>query len=170
MKYRAAVLALSLTLIPGVAQAQKRPLATDDTYNIKDVRDPQRSPDGKWVAYVVSRAIKDTDKNDSDVWMVSWDGTQNIQVTSSAEGESSPRWSPDNKYLAFVSSRQGAKGGQVWLLNRAGGEAVKLTDVKGGIADYAWSPDGKRLVLVVNVPDPRDPEDDDKTTGEQKKT
>ena len=134
----AASVLVSVLLIPGVAAAQKRPLAVDDVYNVKDVRDPQRSPDGKWVAYVVSRAIKDGDKNDTDVWMASWDGTQEIQVTSSPDGESQPRWSPDNKYLSFVSSRQGAKGGQLWLMNRAGGEAVKVSDVKGGISSYAW--------------------------------
>jgi dipeptidyl aminopeptidase/acylaminoacyl peptidase len=153
------------------AFAQKRGLRADDVYNIRDVRDPQRSPDGKWVAFVVSRAIKDTDKNDSDVWMASWDGTQELQLTSTPDDESAPRWSPDNKYLAFLSSRQGAKAKQVWLLNRAGGEAVKVTDVKGGVSDYAWSPDGKRLVLVVNEKDPRDPPDeDDKNTGDKKKT
>ena len=169
MKYKAAILALGLTLVPGLAQAQKRPLAPSDVYNVKDVRDPQRSPDGKWVAYVVSRAIKDTDKNDTDIWMASWDGTQEIQVTSSPDGESQPRWSPDNKYLSFVSSRQGAKDGQLWLLNRAGGEAVKVSDVKGGVSEYAWAPDGKRLVFVVDEPDPRDPKDDDKD-GDKKKT
>ena len=166
----AASVLVSVLLIPGVAAAQKRPLAVDDVYNVKDVRDPQRSPDGKWVAYVVSRAIKDGDKNDTDVWMASWDGTQEIQVTSSPDGESQPRWSPDNKYLSFVSSRQGAKGGQLWLMNRAGGEAVKVSDVKGGISSYAWSPDAKRLVFVVEDPDPRDPKDDDKETADKKKT
>ena len=145
-------------LAPSLVLAQKRPLNVDDIYNLRDVRDPQRSPDGKWVAFVVARAIKDTDKNDSDVWMASWDGTQEIQLTSSPDSESTPRWSPDNKYLAFLSSRQGAKGGQVWLMNRAGGEAVKQTDVKGGVSDFAWSPDSKRLILVVNEPDPRDPQ------------
>src|SRR5918911_5064436 len=94
-----------LFLLPALASAQKRGLNADDVYNIKDVRDPQRSPDGKWVAYVVSRAIKDTDKNDTDIWMASWDGTQEIQLTSSSDSESTPRWSPDNKFLAFVSSR-----------------------------------------------------------------
>jgi dipeptidyl aminopeptidase/acylaminoacyl peptidase len=171
MKYSVLIAAMALALCsPAHSFAQKRVLAVDDVYNLKEVRDPQRSPDGKWVAYVVSRAIKETDKNDTDVWMASWDGSQEIQLTSSPDGESRPRWSPDNKYLSFVSSRQGAKHGQLWLMNRAGGEAMKVTDLKGGISEYEWAPDGKRLVLVVNEPDPRDPKDDDKAEGEKKKT
>jgi dipeptidyl aminopeptidase/acylaminoacyl peptidase len=147
----------------------KRPLIVDDLFNLREVRDPQRSPDGKWVAYTVARAIKDTDKNDTDVWMVSWDGHQQIQVTSTPEGESSPRWSPDGKYLAFLSSRQGAKVAQIWLLNRAGGEASKLTDIKGAISEYAWSPDSRRFVLVVEDPDPNEADKDkDKKDAEPK--
>ncbi len=163
-----ATLLLSLAIPPLASAQQKRGLTPDDVYNIKDVRDPQRSPDGKWVAYVVSRAVKDTDKNDSDVWMVSWDGAQNIQVTSSSDSESQPRWSPDNKYLSFVSSRQGAKGGQLWLMNRLGGEAIKVSDVKGGIDEYAWSPDSRKIVFVVTVPDPNDPQDDEKSSDTDK--
>lgn len=161
------IIAIALCLAASPFAQGKRPLHVDDLFDLKDVRDPQRSPDGKWVAYTVARAIKDTDKNDTDVWMVSWDGQQQIQVTASAEGESSPRWSPDNKFLAFLSSRQGAKVAQVWVLNRAGGEAVKLTDVKGGVSDYAWAPDSQRLVLVVEDPDPSaaaDKETDKKDT------
>ncbi|MGE5815461.1 MAG: S9 family peptidase [Acidobacteriota bacterium] len=147
------LLAALLVTAPVGAQA-KRSLNSDDIFNMRDVRDPQRSPDGKWVAYVVSRAIKDTDKNDTDIWMVSWDGQQQIQVTSSAEGESSPRWSPDNKYLAFLSSRQNAKKSQIWLMNRAGGEASKISDVKYGVSQLAWSPDSQKMVIVVNEDDP----------------
>ncbi len=163
---------LSVAVALPLSAQGKRPLNSDDLYNLKEVRDPQRSPDGKWVAYTVTRAIKDTDKNDTDVWMVSWDGQQQIQVTSTPESESSPRWSPDGNYLAFLSSRQGSKGAQIWLLNRAGAEAVKLTDIKGGVSEYAWSPDSKRFALVVNEPDPSDAdnESDKKDAEKDKKT
>jgi dipeptidyl aminopeptidase/acylaminoacyl peptidase len=167
MKYLRVFLILVVASATSAIQAQsKRPIAVDDLFNIRDVRDPQRSPDGKWVAYTVTTAVKDSDKNNTDIWMVSWDGAQQIQVTSTPEGESSPRWSPDNQYLSFVSSRQGAKGGQLWLLNRAGGEAVKISDIKGGVSDHAWSPDSRRLVLVVQDPDPSDKDVDDK--GDEK--
>jgi dipeptidyl aminopeptidase/acylaminoacyl peptidase len=148
------VLVVLTFLAAPVTGQGKRPLNVDDMFNVRDVRDPQRSPDGQWVAYTVTRSIQATDKNDTDVWMVKWDGSEQLQLTSTPESESRPRWSPDGKYLSFVSSRQEAKKAQIWLLNRAGGEATKLTEVKGGVSDYAWAPDSKRLVLVVSDPDP----------------
>ncbi|MFL5581656.1 MAG: prolyl oligopeptidase family serine peptidase [Gemmatimonadaceae bacterium] len=152
---RAPILA-ALLLAPLALPAQTRGLRAEDVYRLQDVRDPQRSPDGRWVAYAVSSADSAKDKNDSDVWMVSWDGRDRIRVTSSPEGEGTPRWSPDGRYLAFLSGRQASEGGegaQVWLLDRRGGEAQRLTSVKGGVSSYAWSPDGSRLVLVVDEED-----------------
>ncbi|MBI3789704.1 MAG: S9 family peptidase [Gemmatimonadetes bacterium] len=138
----------------GHAQAPRRPLQPSDVYRLKGVSDPQVSPDGEWVAYVVSTVDSASNKSDTDVWMVSWDGTRRIRMTATNENESRPRWSPDGKQLAFTSARQGAKGAQVWLLDRAGGEAVKLTSIKGGIGEYAWSPDGKKFVFGLLDPDP----------------
>src|SRR5436305_10877283 len=112
----AATLVLSV-VSTSVAQtpSTKRVLRVGDMYRLKTVSDPQISADGKWVAYVVSATDSAKDKSDSDIWMTTWDGTQTIQVTSSPDGESSPRWSPDGRYLSFLSSRQGGKGSQPWL-------------------------------------------------------
>ena len=97
-----AITALSL---PAAAQPAKRPLTLDDLARVRTVRDSERSPDGKWVAYVVSTIDAEKDKRDSDVWMVSWDGAEQVRLTSSPESESMPRWSPDGRYLAFIASR-----------------------------------------------------------------
>jgi dipeptidyl aminopeptidase/acylaminoacyl peptidase len=172
---RLLTLALSLSVGLGlaVAQAKLRPIHLDDLAKIRSVGDPQVSPEGKWVVFTVGTVDAEKDRRDTDLWMASWDGSQQIQLTSTAEsGESQPRWSPDGRYLAFLASRgdeeEKKKGSQVWLLNRAGGEAQKLTDIKGGVADYAWSPDSKRLVLTVNDPDPNaEPE---KKEGWKRKT
>ena len=87
--------------------------------------------------------------------MVSYDGKRDLRLTSSPEAEGTPRWSPDGKYLAFLSARPGkAKGNQVWLLPREGGEAEQLSDVKGRLQGYEWSPDSKRLALTIGDPDP----------------
>ncbi len=153
----AAVFLLAVAI--SAAQPQKRPITLDDLARMRNVSDPQVSPEGKWVAYTVGTVDSEKDRRDNDLWMVSWDGTQQLRLTATVDSsESRPRWSPDGRYLSFLASRgdetEKKKGAQVWLLNRAGGEAQKLTDIKGGISDYAWSPDSKRLVLVVNDPDP----------------
>src|SRR5829696_827909 len=152
---------LILFLTPGTTHAQgKRPLNLDDLASLREVTDPQRSPDGQWVAYVVTSSDFTKDKKDADVWMVSWDGRRQVRLTSSPDSEENPRWSPDGRYLAFTASRgeedEKKKGDQVWLLDRSGGEAQKLTEVKGDVSEYAWSPDGKRLVLAVDDPDPNE--------------
>src|SRR5712692_614314 len=138
-----------------LAQTARRPFKIDDIARLRDVRDPQVSPDGQWVAYVVGTVDTKEDKANSHIWMASYDGKNDRQITFSQDSETSPRWSADGKYLSFTSSRPGkAKGSQVWLLDRSGGEAFQLTELKGRLQGYEWSPDAKRLALVIGDPDP----------------
>src|SRR5262249_4032855 len=148
-----ALILASATVLLG--QTARHRLKIDDLQRIRDVRDPQLSPDGQWVAYVVSTVDVKEDKSNSHIWMVGFDGKNDRQVTWSQDSESAPRWSPDRKYLSFASGRPGkAKGSQVWLLDRNGGDAFELTELKGRLQGYEWSPDSKRLALVIGDPDP----------------
>jgi len=142
--------------IPASAQTPSpRPITIDDYFAIKAVHDPQLSPDAKWVAYAVDQAILKTDKNETRLWMVPTSGGDSIPLTADGVSSSHPRWSPDNKFLAFLSERGGGKT-QVWLLNHQGGEAQRLTHTLQNVEDFAWSPDSRRLVLVLRDPTPEE--------------
>jgi len=140
------------------AQTAKHPLKLDDMARIREVRDPQISPDGQWIAYVIGTTDAKEDKQSSHIWLASYDGKIDRQLTFSMDSESGPKWSPDGKLLAFTSGRPGpAKGSQVWVLPMSGGEAYQLTETKGRLQSFEWSPDGKKMALVIGDPDPDDP-------------
>lgn len=114
--------ALGLLVSVSLAAQTRRPLQPDDVFELKTVGDPRISPDGAWVAYTVTTLDRKEDASDTDIYMVSTSGGQPIKLTGSKKPETSPRWSPDGKYLAFLSARDGKKT-QVYLLDRRGGEA-----------------------------------------------
>jgi dipeptidyl aminopeptidase/acylaminoacyl peptidase len=155
-------LAAVLAVAAGAAEL-RRPVTADDVMALQDVGDPQLSPDANWVAYTVASADAARDEWRTHVWMTDWAGQRAIQLTSSDASEDSPRWSPDGRYLAFLSSRGDPDGpDQLWLLDRSGGEARQLTEFQGSVTDYDWSPDGNRLALIVEDEDPDRESDEDK--------
>jgi dipeptidyl aminopeptidase/acylaminoacyl peptidase len=156
MRIVAASVMFALCAAPALASdpaPARRTLTPDDLYRVLDVSDPQVSPEGLVVAYVVSTNDREADEARSAIWMVSWDGKQRLALTAAADGTEKPRWSPDGRYLAFMSKPAGSDKAQIMLLDRRGGDASPLTKVTGDIGDYAWSPDGKRLVFTMTQTD-----------------
>ncbi|MBS1850433.1 MAG: S9 family peptidase [Acidobacteria bacterium] len=147
------VLCLTVFSLLSVPAFAKRPIAIDDVYRMQKVGAPEVSPDGKWVAYSVTSVDKDADKRRTALWMVNWESGEQVQLTFGKQSASSPKWSPDGKYLSFLTSEGEKSRTQVWLLDRRGGAPQPLTSVKDDINAYQWSPDGKRLLLEMSEGD-----------------
>lgn len=130
-------------------------MVLDDLFRFHRVADPQVSPDGRHVAYVITDVLKDENRTNSDIWLVDTDPATGEatgaarQLTNSLQHDRHPRWSPDGKWLAFESMRDGTS--QVYLLPVAGGEPRKLTTLFTGASQPVWSPDGKSIAFVSAV-------------------
>ena len=142
---------LAAFLVAATAAADSgRTLKPEDYAQLREVDEPNLSPDGNLIAYVVKVADMEKDKRPGNLWLAKWDGSENRALTFGNKGQKHPRWSPDGKWIGFLSGREDDnEEDQLWLLPIAGGEAEKITGVKGGVEDFAWSPDSKRVVLVV---------------------
>ncbi len=147
------VASLILLAVPAMAQAEggKRPMKIDDLFALKRVSDPQISPDGKSVVYVVGEVDLSTNKTSSSLWLAAADGKGEPRRLTNAVGkkDSHPRWSPDGKQILFESNRSG--DGQLWLIDTAGGEGRKLTAISTEAGNAIWSRDGKHIAFVSAV-------------------
>ena len=138
-----------IAFLATTAHAGQRVLAPDDYLKFADVTAPQVSPDGATVAYVVTTSDRDSDEAKDAIWLTNWEGTEHRQLTR-GESASQPKFSPDGRYLSFVSARPADAKSQIWLLDMRGAEPRQMTHVSGEISSYAWSPDGKRIILAMS--------------------
>ena len=132
-----------------------RPCTLDDLLGLEQLSDPQTSPDGTHVAVVVTTRDVEEDRHASHIELVELAGGARRRLTH-GPADRSPRWSPDEKWLAFLRAADGPA--QVWLLPAAGGEPQALTDFALGVAELAWSPDSARVAVAVpTVPEEHEP-------------
>ncbi len=150
-----ALFAASMLLCTVSAQAADSRFGIDDLLRIADIEEPVFSPDGEYLAYSVTTNNLERDEPQSDLWRVRWNGGDRRALTQTPDAsEWRAEWSPDGRWIAFLSDRGGDDATtQVWLMPAASGEAEKITDFPGGVIDYAWAPDGRRLAVIARDPE-----------------
>jgi dipeptidyl aminopeptidase/acylaminoacyl peptidase len=136
-----------LVLVSSSFAAQS--FSLNDLLSLRRVVDPEVSPDGKWVAYTVREPRIEENKFVSHIWLVSADGGAPRQITSHEKGESHAKWSPDGKFISFLSTRGGSQ--QIWILPLEGGEARQLTTLSTEADNQMWSADGKNILFTSDV-------------------
>jgi dipeptidyl aminopeptidase/acylaminoacyl peptidase len=153
--------AIAATSATGTAQS-KRPMTAVDLLEVPRVADPQLSPDGRLVLYVVERADWKANRRIGHIWRINADGSGATQLTYGSRGESSPCWSPDGTRIAFLARRGDNEDPQIYVLSANGGEARALTTRLAGISNLQWAADGRAVYFLSAEPKGTDEKDREK--------
>lgn len=128
---------------------QKRAFTLSDLYKLRNVSEPQYSPNGKRIAFVLTESFLEKGKSNQDICVMNTDGSDLRKLSNYDATDSHPRWSPDGASLLFVSTRE--NGAQAWLVSPDSGRPQRLTDFSMGVGDPEWSPDGKHIIFSADV-------------------
>ncbi len=152
---RASIFALAVLVAfetPLFAQ-QKRPLGVVDMIELPSIQDPQLSPDGSAILFVMDGPDWKANRRVGHVYRIGADGTGQVQLTFGERGETSPRWSPDGRKIAFLAPRGDDASNQIHVLDAGGGEARRVTNHPSAPGDLTWTPDSRLLLFTAaNAP------------------
>ncbi len=131
--------------------AALQPFTAEDLMRLKRITDPQVSPDGRYVAYVLRETDIEADTGRTDIWLLDLTHPQSTphRLTTHPANDSSPRWAPDSRTIYFLSSRSGTS--QVWRLSLDGGEATRVTEYPLSIGALKVAPNGNTIALTMAV-------------------
>ncbi|MGB2954896.1 MAG: hypothetical protein WBB64_02895, partial [Anaerolineales bacterium] len=132
---------------------KKRNLTAEDLYRLRAVSECAISPDGEHIIYSILSVDEQKNKKKSNLWVCSLKDGKSDQFTVGNQVDSSPRWSPDGKKIAFLSNRDDEKQPQIYLIPFSGGEARPLTDIQGEFAGFKWSPTGEDIICQFRKKD-----------------
>jgi dipeptidyl aminopeptidase/acylaminoacyl peptidase len=136
-----------------MAQSTQRLILAEDLYQFQLITGCELAPDGRYIIFPVQRVDRATEKKYTNLWLAPTDGRPARQFTYGDQSDRQPQWSPDSRFIAFLSNRKDEKQPQLYIIPVDGGEARPLTDLKGSIASFRWSPDGRRLVCAFRRKD-----------------
>lgn len=132
-----------------------RPMTFEDMYAMGRVSDPQVSPDGETILYVVTHYSLESNKSNSEIYAIDIKGENSVRLTDNPAADANPRWSPDGQSIAFISSRE--NGSQIWMMNPDGTGLRRVTDISTGIDAFTWTPTGRHILYTSSVyPDCKD--------------
>ena len=167
MGIKSQIIAVLASLSITIAAHASRALTPEDWYRFQALSDLQIAPDGATIAYLVTSYDKPSDESRSALWVAPWAGGEGVQITR-GESVNEPRFSPDGRYISFLTARPSDGPTQLWILDRRGGEARQLSHTGQEIVAYEWSPDGTHVVLVAHPATHNDP-DEARKDGKQVK-